>query len=43
MKFPGMAVNATANEIANGSTEVASNEISGVAVNEPADETAEAA
>lgn len=42
-EISGMAVNATANEIANGSTEVASNEISGVAVNEPADETAEAA
>lgn len=40
-EISGMAVNATANEIANGSTEVASNEISGVAVNEPADETAE--
>lgn len=39
-EISGMAVNATANEIANGSTEVASNEISGVAVNEPADETA---
>lgn len=42
-EISGMAVNEATNEIANGSTEVASNEISGVAVNEPADETAEAA